>query len=185
MKSTIKLNHELTQFHPKDRILCVLKVVPRKAVRSVFDILSDAIFEEEFLFPKGPWLVLPLHRALWFNKKKRKKKARRVSLLCPTGFPSFVSTKVKLRYLGPLERLTPLHWTRISTGVAQADLVLETVQVWCLVTDFRVTLHRVRAEFLLACPSSAWGVCSSVNSQTSYSSPHLTEKKAKLCHVAS
>lgn len=125
MKSAVKLNHELTRFHPKGRILCVLKVVPRRAVRSVFDILSDAIFEEEFLFPRVHGSHCHFIELFDLTKRKEKEKARRVSLLCPTGFPSFVSTKVKLRYLGPLGRLTPLHWIRLSTGVAQADLVLE------------------------------------------------------------
>lgn len=74
MKSAIKLNHELTQFHPKDRILCVLKVVPRRAVRSVFDILSDAIFEEEFLFPRVHGSYCHFIELFDLTKRKEKKK---------------------------------------------------------------------------------------------------------------
>lgn len=61
-----------------------------------------------------------------------KTKTRSPPRLCPTGFLSFIFTKVKMQCLGPLGRPTPRSWARITTAVAQADPVLEdSVVVTC------------------------------------------------------
>ena len=74
--------------------LCVLKVVPRIAVRSVFDILSDAIFEEEFLFPRvhGSYC----HFIELFDLTKRKeKKSKEFPSFMPHRLPFFHIHKSK------------------------------------------------------------------------------------------
>lgn len=86
MKSASKLNHELTQFHPKGRILCVLKVVPRIAVRSVFDILSAAIFEE-FLFSRVHGSYCHFIELFDLTKRKEKRKSKEFPSSMPHWLP--------------------------------------------------------------------------------------------------